>query len=257
MGKRIIEKTLEVTSVVAFVSDIHAPFEDKKAIDLTEKILADVRPDVVFFGGDIVDCYAVSDFSKDPRRVVRFQEEFDAAYEIMGRFMQHIPALERGYFIFGNHERRWSRLLNASPALISLRDLRLENLLRLDKLDIKLVKGDFKIGELFYMHGDEFQGGGVYPARSGYLASFGNIIFGHYHKAQVFYNRLKDGTTHGSFANPCLCELKQEYVRGVSKWQQGFSIVTYYGKLFRVETIVFFTDGAKMYGAYGGKLYYV
>lgn len=254
MGKRITEKTLEVTQRVAFVSDIHAPFHDVRAVALTEKILADVKPDVVFFGGDIVDCYAVSDFSKDPRRVVRFQEEFDAATEIMGRLLAGSGG--KGYFLFGNHERRWLRLLNASPALISLRNLRLEKLLNLPALFVEVVGSDFKIGELYYMHGDEFSGGGVYPARSGYLASFGNIIFGHYHKAQVFYNRLKDGTTHGSFANPCLCELKQEYVRGVSKWQQGFSIVTYYGKLFRVETIVYFTDGARMYGAYGGKLYF-
>lgn len=244
------------TRKVAFVSDIHAPYEDKAAVNLTEKILKDVKPDLLFFGGDITDCYAVSDFDRDPQRVVRLQDEFDAAHEIMARFMGYAKA---GLFLPGNHERRWVRYINRHPELSSLRSTDLDKLLELKKLGIgHLEHGkDFKIGELFYMHGDEVSGGGVYPARGVYLKEQGNVIFGHYHRAQVFYNRLKDGTTHGSFANPCLCSLKQEYIKGTTQWQQGFSVITYYGNLFQVDQIVFFSDKRKLYGALEGKLYEV
>ena len=36
---------------VAFISDIHAPYHDAAAVELTLKILRDVKPDVLFFGG--------------------------------------------------------------------------------------------------------------------------------------------------------------------------------------------------------------
>jgi len=239
---------------VAFVSDIHAPYHDPSAVELTLKILTDVKPDVLFFGGDIVDCYAVSDFDRDPQRVARFQDEFDCATDIMAKMRR---TAKSGLFLPGNHCRRWERFIHRHPELSSLRNSTISEQLQLRKLGIGLLTHgeDYKIGDLFYMHGDESAGGGVFPARSFYLKEQGNCIFGHWHKMQVFYNRLKDGTTHGSFANGCLCLLKQEYVKGTTQWQQGFSIIHYYGEKFRVEQVCFFSDKRKLYGAYGGELY--
>lgn len=241
---------------VAYVSDIHYPYQDEQAVALALHILSDIKPDIMFFGGDIVDCYSVSDFDRDPRRVVNFQEEFDSAFKGMKQFRK---LAKKAKFLPGNHEARWERTKNRHPFLASLKATEMANLMRLGELDIEsLVHGeDNKIGELFYMHGDESGGGGVFPARSLYLKEQGNIIFGHYHKAQMFYNRLKDGTSHGSWANPALCSLKQAYVKGTTQWQQGFSIVSYYDNLFRVDQVVFFRTGKdkKLYGCWADKMY--
>ncbi len=239
---------------VVFTSDIHAPFNDPAAVKLALTIVKDIKPTTVFFGGDIVDCYAVSDFDRDPQRVVRFQEELDAAGVIIDGFMEHA---KHGFFLPGNHERRWERFIHRHPEISSLRDATMGQLLKLRQRGVSLLTHgqDFKIGELFYMHGDEVSAGTIFPARGMYLKEQGNVIFGHYHKAQVFYNRLKDGTTHGSFASPCLCLLKQEYTRGTTQWQQGISVVEYFGNLFRVEQVVFFSDKRKLYGSYQGQLY--
>lgn len=248
----------EEKRIVAFISDVHAPYHDRQAIELALAILSDVKPDSIFFGGDIIDCYAVSDFNRDPVRVVRFQDEFDATRIVMKQLLE--CGHSNGYFLPGNHEARWQKTLYKHPELVSLRDLSIRSLLRLDSMGLKMVDhgSNFKIGELFYMHGDEVKGGTTYPARQVYLKQMGNIIFGHYHRAQVFYNRLKDGTCHGSWANPCLCELKLDYIKGVSQWQQGFSLIYYYDEgLFRVEQVVFFRDGKRLYGAHEGKLYKV
>lgn len=236
------------------MSDCHAPYHDPAAIQLAQTITRAIKPDVMFFGGDISDCYAVSDFDRDPQRVVRFQDELDAAGEVMDGFMQYAKS---GLFLPGNHERRWERYINRHPEISSLRDATMVRLLKLKERGIGALKHgqDFRIGDLYYLHGDENAGGSVFPARNFYLREQGNVIFGHYHKAQVFYNRLKDGTTHGSFANPCLCLLKQEYTKGTTQWQQGLSVITYYGEKFRVDQIVFFSDRKKLYGAYEGKLY--
>lgn len=241
---------------VAFVSDIHAPYHDPQAIELTLKILYDAKPDHIFFGGDILDCYSVSDYDRDPERVVRFQNEFDAAHRIMRDFR---ALVKTGSFLPGNHEERWERTKNRHPFLTSLVDVKLENLLKLPQLHVEmLVHGnDNKIGELYYLHGDEAPGGSVYPARNLYLREQGNIIFGHYHKMQVFYNRLKDGTSHGSWANGMLGLLKQEYVRGTSQWQQGFSLIDYVGEMFHVAQIAYFRarKDKRLYGVWQGRLY--
>lgn len=239
---------------VAFVSDLHAPFHDVAAVRLAQTILKDIKPDLMFFGGDIIDCYAVSDFDRDPQRVVRFQDELDSAIEVMDGFKAHAKS---ALFLPGNHERRWERYLHRHPELSSLKDATMGRLLKLKERGIGLLEHgkDFKIGELFFCHGDENAGGSTFPARNFYLREMGNVIFGHYHKAQVFYNRLKDGTMHGSWANPALCSLKQEYVKGTTQWQQGFSLVSFYDKKFRVDQIVFFSDERKLYGAFEGKLY--
>jgi UDP-2,3-diacylglucosamine pyrophosphatase LpxH len=243
---------------VAFVSDVHAPYEDKQAVDLAEDILQDAKPDLMFFGGDIIDCYSVSDFDRDPKRVINFQEEFDSTIGFLKRFRK---LGKEAQYLPGNHEERWERTKNRHPFLASLKDTELANLLKLEQMAIRpLVHGeDHKIGELYYLHGDESGGGGVFPARSLYLKEQGNIIFGHYHKSQVFYNRLKDGTSHGSWANPCLCSLKQEYVKGTTQWQQGLTIISYHGGLFRVDQITFFRTGKdkKLYGCWQDKLYSV
>ncbi len=243
---------------VAYVSDVHEPYSDPQAVALAYKILSDIKPDLMFFGGDIIDCYSVSDFDRDPKRVVAFQDEFDATYKFMKAFR---GLAKEGKYLLGNHEERWERTKNRHPFLSSLRDVTLTNLLKLDKLGIQpLIHGeDNKIGELYFMHGDESGGGGVFPARALYLKEQGNIIFGHYHKMQVFYNRLKDGTSHGSWANGCLCSLQQAYVKGTTQWQQGFSLVTYTNDLFRVDQITFFKarGDKKLYGVWQDKMYSV
>lgn len=242
---------------VAFVSDIHAPYEDKQAVKLTEKIIGDVGVNEIFFGGDIVDCYSVSDFDRDPKRVVEFQTEFDAAYDVMSRLRKLV---DKAAFMPGNHEARWERTVHRHPFLASIRNLELGELMRLSELKTAFVPhgDDYKIGELYYLHGDEAAGGSIFPARNMYLKELGNLIFGHYHKMQVYYNRLKDGTCHGSWANGCLCLLKQAYIKGTAQWQQGFSIVEYHqGGEFRVDQIVFYRAGGKLKGAFGGKLYEV
>lgn len=243
------------TRKVVYVSDIHAPYHDPAAVRLAQMIVKDIKPDVMFFGGDIVDCYAVSDFDRDPQRVVRLQDELDSAMEIMDGFTEHAKS---ALSYPGNHERRWNRYINRHPEISSLRDATMGRLLKLKERGIGELKHgqDFRIGELYYMHGDENAGGSTFPARNFYLREQGNCLIGHYHKAQVFYNRLKNGTMHGCWCNPCMCLLKQEYTKGTTQWQQGLTVINYFGSLFRVDSVVFFSDERKLYGAYEGQIYH-
>jgi UDP-2,3-diacylglucosamine pyrophosphatase LpxH len=101
-------KSRVLRNVVAYLSDCHFPYEDKRAWQLTLQILEDIRPSTVFWGGDIVDCYAVSDFSRDPQRVLTLQDELDEAVNGMRQVRKLVPEASM-YFLPGNHENRIER----------------------------------------------------------------------------------------------------------------------------------------------------
>ena len=55
------------------LGDTHSPYQDDKVIRAVEKFLFDIKPDYVFYNGDLNDFYQVSDFSKDPARLSYLQ----------------------------------------------------------------------------------------------------------------------------------------------------------------------------------------
>jgi len=204
-----------------------------------------------------VDCYAVSDFSKDPARALTLQDELNAAVYGMTQARTLLPDATM-YFLPGNHEIRIERFKRRVVELAGLDNMRISSLLHFDELGIKAVTHGkpFKLGGLWHIHGDEVQGGSVNTARNVYSKYQGNVIFGHYHRMQVHYNRLVDGTCHGAWANGCLCDLEQEYVLGISQWQRGFSLIDHFeGGLFHVEQIVYFEAQGHLMAIYKEKLY--
>lgn len=227
-----------------YVSDVHFPFEDKRAWELALKVIRYARPQLAFIGGDWLDCYAVSSFSRDPVRVVNFQSEVDSAVAGLAQLRDAVGAKATIKFLPGNHEERLERWTREHIEASSLTSLRLYNLLKFTRYGVQFVPAYVRIGKLWHIHGNESKGGSVFPAKGVYAHMQGSLIMGHYHKAQVHYNRLLDGTVHGSYCNPCLCKLDQEYIKGISQWQQGISFIEYMkGGAFHVEQVVFYSDG--------------
>src|SRR4051794_20389338 len=87
--------------------DLHCPFEDRRATELAFHAMNAVEPDIVVVIGDWVDCFAVSHWSKDPRRAFGLEEELNLA----GEYLDRIPASARRIYIAGNHEDRLQRYL--------------------------------------------------------------------------------------------------------------------------------------------------
>lgn len=69
---------------IAWLSDIHVPYHDPRAVAAALAVLADFRPNLTVIGGDLYDCYSISRYSKDPDRREALQDEFDAARPILG-----------------------------------------------------------------------------------------------------------------------------------------------------------------------------
>jgi len=57
----------------------------------------------VVFVRDLIDCYTLSDFLKDPRKITTLQEELDEANRVLSELYRLCPEIE---FFEGNHEYR-------------------------------------------------------------------------------------------------------------------------------------------------------
>lgn len=242
---------------VAYLSDIHYPYHAPEAVGLTIDLLGELAPQVVFFGGDIVDFYGVSSFLRDPQRRFSLQDELDLAKRELMRFRKACPKA-RFYFKEGNHERRLQRYLySTAPELARLRCLKLPELLSFDRLGVErhIAEGErFKIGRLYYLHGHEFRLGSVHPARTMLLRTHVNSIFGHVHKFDHFALRDFAGNSHASWSNGCLCDLLPDY-DVMPNWTNGFTYIDYVDDgLFQVEPVRFFSHRGRLKVIQDGRL---
>lgn len=240
-----------------YLSDIQFPYQEQEAFDITLEIAKDISPDIVFLGGDILDFYQLSDFSKDPQRRFKLQKDLDVAYRELHRLWKVTPAA-RKIWQDGNHEDRLARFLwTKAPELASLRQMALPEIMDFKIFEIEWIPRDLDctIGELHHIHGDEFAKGGDHPAKKTMLRSPGNFIFGHHHKAEEFYYRLQNGTVYVSWANGCLCTLNPEYVKK-PQWIQSISVVEYTRRgTFHITRVPFFRHEGQLQAILGGKTY--
>ena len=51
---------------IAILSDIHIPFHDRDSLYLALTWVKNFGPDCIVLNGDIIDCYQLSNFQKDP-----------------------------------------------------------------------------------------------------------------------------------------------------------------------------------------------
>jgi predicted phosphodiesterase len=240
-----------------FLSDVHFPFHDVRAWELTLKIIKAVKPELVWIGGDFNDFYAVSRFDKSPARKLRLQEEIDAGISGLRALRRAAGKNARIVWQLGNHEERLLKYLwGKAPELAELRCLSFPELFSLKSLQIEFIS-DYRaqsVGALWHLHGDKAPGGNVNPARGKMAQMHDNIIFGHHHKFQVEYQRDLNGCARGAFANGCLCGLEPEF-SPYNDWSQGCTVVRYTkGGLFHVDQLVYFEHKGILCTVVNGKV---
>lgn len=211
-----------------YISDIHFEYENKSAWKLFLKVIREIDPHIIYLGGDILDCYGISDFDRDPTRAMGFQAECDYASERLLEVRELAPGAEI-FFEDGNHEYRLNKyLLRKAPELFSLNALRFPELLHFKDLRIKHIPygKDHLIGDLLHTHGDQLRGGQYHAkAKMGQLNR--SVIYGHYHNFQVFNQRVHGTFNHfTAWGNACMCDLNPHWDY-FPNWINGFSLVEY------------------------------
>lgn len=208
------------------LSDVHAPFHDRNAINLACKIIRWWKPKVVIWNGDNADFYGASRYDKNPARSWRLQEEIDTWHIECVAPVQ--AAQVRGteeYFLPGNHEARlWHRLWQ-NPDLFGIRSLELPELFELKRYGIKYASESIFFGdELEVTHGDRVsKWAGMSAKAEQEKRRFAiKTITGHVHRAGFFNTRVGGRQVWGQEA-PCLCSLQPEYMRNPD-WVQGVTL---------------------------------
>lgn len=213
-------------SRVAFISDVHLPFENRVAVRLMLDFLADYKPDAVILGGDIYDFYEISDFDKTPGRITTLQDEFDEGRYFIRAIDEICPEV---HFLIGNHEDRLQRVINRNPGLFKLRSLDMQRAAELpERWRVHPSQTHFKLGKLTALHGD-IKGikSAVHPARTLFQKLKRSVIFGHFHRFGVHLDTNYDGDVRGGFANGHLSDVSRvtSWVT-CPDWQEGFSTIS-------------------------------
>lgn len=136
------------SKLVIVLSDFHAPFHDRKLLDVTEQVLLEVQPDQLIINGDLVDFPQVSRHGKDTEDCwVSANECIQAGGEILGRLIAAVPDDCEVTFIPGNHDGWLSKYLyrqagaaaNLCVSGSTVPVWSFHNLLRFEELGIKMV----------------------------------------------------------------------------------------------------------------------
>lgn len=224
---RLLEFTQKVKRV-AFLSDIHVPYQDDRALSIVWKILADFKPQLVYLGGDIHDNYMLSDYDKDPDRDMTLQDELDFMGAVV---VKPLKALcNKVIFQVGNHEWRTYKLLRKIRALEGLRALSFKRMAELpDTWTVLQDQTHLRIGKLLYHHGNMHNrgNGGKHLAASMLDKLRTSNIHGHSHRFDIAYASDYAGSVNACFSNGHLSDIQQARYITAPNWQSGISLIEY------------------------------
>jgi len=209
---------------VLFVPDSHFPNVDPKSWQTLLNFTKDFRPNEVVILGDFQDCYAVSDFHKDPQKTERYlSKELEPGIEALAE-LESISKTKKFIYLEGNHEARIRRYFTTYAAILS--DQRsTREILKLPKYYLYLPygqSGHYHIGNWVATHGSIFN---VNVAAS-MVQKYGcNVIFGHVHRFQTFSQKKFNGEVLTAITPGWLGSDKQaaEYVKDTPNSQHGFA----------------------------------
>ncbi len=253
-----MQTTKNFTKRTIFLSDIHIPYQDIKALSLAMDIIKDYKltdNDTIILGGDLVDYYPISSFSPDLTNSNIDIELFETT-EFLNNLRKLAPKSEIIFFE-GNHEQRMQKKIMSSCSALApflKNKLSIRELLEFRKFNIREVKTPFsRKKKLYFMHGHEKRGF-ITPKHIAHVHlnyTNRNIIVGHHHRFDMFITTQMDGSLLGGWCNGCLCDLRKMpdgLYTAFDSSQRGLTVI--YEKangLFNVQQHLFIPNKTKGY----------
>lgn len=205
------------------LSDTHIPYHNKQAIQLACDYAGQV--DIIDLCGDIIDCFAQSNFVRDPREV-DFKAEVDATKAFFAGLRKQFPNA-RIIYKWGNHEQRFQRYMWVKAAeLLDIKNCQLDAILDCVSYGIETVEKPIPIrfGKLFDLHGHEWKEpwtNPVNPARGLYLRAKMSCMAGHHHQTSQHSEPRLDGHVVSCWTAGCLCDTHPRYAP-INRYNRGF-----------------------------------
>lgn len=227
---------------VGILSDIHFPYSDLKALNAAVKYLVKYKPDTIILNGDIIDCYQLSNFEKDPRQR-SFKYELDMLREFFVQMRKLFPK-SRIVYKLGNHEERYEKkILQRVPEFVDIEMFNFGTVIKARDFDVELVgnKRVIRVGKLNVLHGHELPRGmaaPVNPARGLFLRTKASTLGAHHHQVSEHTESDLNGNLIGCWSTGCLCDLTPHYMP-INKYGHGFATVDVLNNAgdFRVNNI--------------------
>lgn len=218
--------------------DTHFPNHDPKALAIVGQIAADLKPHVLVHMGDLLDCYLLSRFDKNPERMETLQDEINMARQHLAQ-MRLLTPDSQFILLEGNHEDRLRRTLwnleGTAKALTSLTNFRKSltwfSLLGLDEIGVTFAPYDGTQSKHKFLpkwilkHGTIIRKFSGYTAR-GEMEKYGRSgASGHTHRLGAHFHQDHNGN-HCWVETGCTCLLNPEYMVDPD-WQQGCVVLTF------------------------------
>lgn len=209
------------------ISDVHLPYDDRKAVATALDCARSERVSGVVINGDLLDCEAISRFDKTTR-MTSLSDEIEHARNWLAALRARLPRARIIYRI-GNHEERLEHyLMRYAREIAYLGVVTIDRLLDLDAHRIEWISERttrLRLGKLSILHGHEIgSAASVNIAHSVLRRVMCNVIVGHWHRRQSETLKTYAGDYIGCWVTGCLRNLHPDY-RPVNQWQHGFAIV--------------------------------
>jgi predicted phosphodiesterase len=226
--------------VTGLFGDTHFPYANKKVYKLIIEKFKSSNIDQLIIAGDFVDFAKISFWKSDPNKKST-AEEIKVARKKLKELRETFPNIPIKYMI-GNHDTRWPRyIMDKTPELEGIEELKLDKILGLKQLKIKLIdpierasmaKPPIRLGGLYVIHGSpELKLGwqGVHLSRNYWLKAYVSLLVFHHHQKQVYKVRRIDGKYESVNLVGCVCA-KNEHYAPYPAWQWGCALVEHNNK---------------------------
>jgi len=213
---------------VLVLSDIHAPYFDRPALELAIEDGLERKVDAVLLNGDFMDFFSISRWLKDPRER-DFPAEVAMGRELLGYFRDTFKGCQI-WWKLGNHEERYEAYMwNKAPELLGVSSFNIESWMDTDKHNVRVIRDmqPIKVGNLNILHGHEYKfsiSNPVNPARGIYLRAKAPAMIGHLHQSSEHTESNINGKITTCWSVGCLCNLRPRY-SPLNKWNHGYAIV--------------------------------
>lgn len=228
-----------MTRTIVILSDIQAPYEDRKLLRSVIDFIGDYQPDEIVQIGDLADFPKPSRWSKGTAAEFQGDVYEDCKY-IKKNFFEPLRAVYSGPLgiLEGNHDERPRTYLSSyAPALVGTDHFDFENLLDFDSYGAKKLPDFYDFTPNWVItHGHRggirlTQEAGRTALNAATTKFFRSVIMGHTHRlGKVSKSFGYGGEIHRSFTglevgNMMDMRLAQYLKGGTANWQQGFAVV--------------------------------
>ena len=219
------------------INDVHLPYHDIEAITTTFNFAKKEKPDLIILNGDIIDCFLLSRFSKDPKA-----RKFSYELQQLEQFVQVVEKTFKAKIIYklGNHEVRYQHFLwEKAKEIADVTEFDIKNVIGARAKGVEIIedKTIIKLSGLDLLHGHEYVKDFFNPvnvARGLYLRAKVSAMQGHSHKTSEHTETDLHGNIKTTWSVGCLCGLKADYAP-YNSWNHGFAIIDIDGQNFSVR----------------------